>query len=782
MSAAVLLAALLAARAQEVEPPQIIRSASPEVPPEQAAVRGTVLLELSLDETGKPYAIRVLEGLDPMLDARSVEAARALRFSPAVVGERAVPSTVQWAYTFEGLADGGASDLSLVVVDEEPWQEHERAPNTPPEGATLGEWVSTRRDVELTPGALSDPMRAMVEQPGVTRRSFLYGGSLSVRGGAYGETLYLIDGVPIDRVAAMSLLSVFNPTLTERVTLYSIAPPVSVPESLSGAMSVDYLTPRDTQWDGTVEITALSGSAQVAGPLGRGQGGSFVAAARTMTLAPYMALVKSLGFLRADESWALGYSDAFARASWDVGNTGRHELSLSGLMTRDLNDYQSTGTRNLEQISSQLGSLRYRFTPSPSLSWDTTLAVTRSETTLAVTATGADFSVDRLRPFLRSVLRWEADPVHTLSGGVDAAAYQLGHSGAVIDDRSRPVWLSGGFAGSWPRDPLEIEQDQRWGELGVFAEHAATALAGLPLDTRLGVRLTPLHNGADPLVSPRAAVAVRLPSETTLKGFAGISHQLVRDPLALDAQIGATEATPARARQASVAIEQALGALTLLRIEGYGRLYDGLMVYPDDPAALDAGARYEAVGTGESLGIDVLLRHRRERWGASLAYSGQDNTRTNPLHTEGPQTYAPYWSVPHSATLAADTELGQRRRWTVAGNLIWQAGTPRTPLQHRWDPSGGVWTSYYYDYNSIQNEPTLAGAVRFERRAVAFRGRVKMSLYLDLVNVRLDRNLTTMRYYTDAESGEFDDPTSPPVASPSAGLPPLPWLGLRAEF
>ena len=94
-----------------------------------------------------------------------------------------------------------------------------------------------------------------------------------------------------------------------------------------------------------------------------------------------------------------------------------------------------------------------------------------------------------------------------------------------------------------------------------------------------------------------------------------------------------------------------------------------------------------------------------------------------------------------------------------------------------WDPELEAWRSDYYEYNSLRGGPQLAFAFRVEHRTVAFRGKVKLSVFLDLLNLRVDGSSMATQY----RGGSYD-PLVVPYGGAYQGLPPLPWLGLRAEF
>jgi TonB family protein len=73
-----------------VTAPQILRSTDIQVSPEvAAALRGdsTVVLQLNLDQQGKPADIQVVKSINPTLDADVVDAVRQFRWTPATLNK-----------------------------------------------------------------------------------------------------------------------------------------------------------------------------------------------------------------------------------------------------------------------------------------------------------------------------------------------------------------------------------------------------------------------------------------------------------------------------------------------------------------------------------------------------------------------------------------------------------------------------------------------------------------------------------------------------------------------
>jgi TonB family protein len=71
--------------------------------PEEARdleIEGRVVLELTIDETGKVVAVKVVKTLHPLLDKTAAAAARKMRFTPATVNGTAVTIKIPYTFTF----------------------------------------------------------------------------------------------------------------------------------------------------------------------------------------------------------------------------------------------------------------------------------------------------------------------------------------------------------------------------------------------------------------------------------------------------------------------------------------------------------------------------------------------------------------------------------------------------------------------------------------------------------------------------------------------------------
>ena len=362
--------------------------------------------------------------------------------------------------------------------------------------------------------------------------------------------------------------------------------------------------------------------------------------------------------------------------------------------------------------------------------------------------------------------------------GAEFEAERIRDVGAFFDVRRRPVWIESAWA-----DDLALRTDldtQKWHpELGIYAEVAWKKFLELPIEGRVGARVTPINATGVPTVSPRAALALRLKTGTTFKVHGGLTHQYPTQQGVYDPVIGAKNPQPGQAFTVAGAVEQSFKFGLNLRFEAYNKTLRNLLVWPDTDEALDAGETFETVGSGVARGFDVSVGVRTRNWGFWGSYSFLSALRTNPLNTAGPKTFEPWFSTPHGVKLGGDFRFGRRRDWILSAGLQMAQGRPFSPVRHTFDREESTWMGDAYDYGAQRHGWQNALSVRLEHRRVYF-GRLKLSVYIDLANIQFDRNMTVMRV-RDTDYSLGDRPSLPELFD-AARLPMLPWIGVRGEL
>jgi TonB family protein len=105
---ALVLAGMLGAQElSRVRPPTIISKVEPQYSEEarKAGLQGTVLLKISVDETGKPRDPKVLRGLGLGLDEKAIEAVSNWQFQPGAKDGQPMPAQARIEVNFR-LLDG----------------------------------------------------------------------------------------------------------------------------------------------------------------------------------------------------------------------------------------------------------------------------------------------------------------------------------------------------------------------------------------------------------------------------------------------------------------------------------------------------------------------------------------------------------------------------------------------------------------------------------------------------------------------------------------------------
>ncbi|MBN94361.1 MAG: hypothetical protein CL928_09850 [Deltaproteobacteria bacterium] len=690
-----------------------------------------------------------------------------------------------------GQSESPAESRETVVVGRLPFRTAERAglPTSPTEGA--GRWELTRRDLQLAPGGMGDVAKVVGQLPGVVADTDMFA-VLNVRGAAADETVFLLDGVELLHPNHLGgTFTVFNPELVDTVTLHASAPPAPFPDSMGGALAVEYIDGDSAQLDGIVDVNMAMASAQLSGPLGpRGAPFSFLISARRSYFEAYFALMKAFGVL-GDQFGALSFGDYTLRVA-GASRDGRHKVRCSVLYAHD--GLRIEGSQGAEQDSLlviergiatsnrlALASAEWRWFAAP---WLELHQQAYFSYDFEDGLQEADFEVSReietYRPGWKGAASFRVAKGHFVRAGLDLAYFSLTGDGTIKDPRTAPPWAALPW-GDFGAPSLEFEADRVWTELSLYVEGDMYKPAGLPLHLRGGLRVSPLTSTREVLVSPRLGLALPLPSQTTVKAGWAWMHNPLRDPVVLDPAVGGLGLRSQRAMHLTVAVEQLLPFGGLVRVDAYHVILDRLLVYPRlNPAEnSEAAPAFASVGTGRSSGADVLFALQRGRVRVSTTWSFLSATRTNPLHEEGQRTYPAAWDQRVGFRAMGEVRIGRNRRWRLAGFWDVRSGRPRTEVRPTWLGDRGSHILVPGPMNQQRYSPFTELSVRGEYGWVVA-GRVKLSVYIDVLNATFARS-DFIWIYGAASDGDDEEP-DPPEPTVLHQLPIRPWIGMRAEF
>jgi hypothetical protein len=739
---------------------------------------------------GRPIASAAVSLLQPpdTTSLRTVEsdALGRFRIGNVVAGEYLVRArSLGYADTTVALAvrAGASSTLELVLS--------ERAVDLP--GVTVEvdrararyerEAATTRRELtgeELAaiPGIIEkDVLRAVEVLPGVVSTSD-YTSSFNVRGGSADQNLILLDGVPIYNPFHLGgLFSVFNADIVARAELLAGGFPAEYGGRVASVLSVESdATGAGTDIDAGISLLATRVAlgaelpAFVARPIGVRSGRMRLSVRRSYfdaLLAPVL-----------DFPYHLVDAQVYAEG-WTEG--GRR-VSLTAYSGRDVLDFARSEDFPLRVRwgwGNDLIGARYTLPLARGRALDARVGYTRFATDLGF----PDFDDTELRGAIGQFFaRLDADihagdAVHVRAGlHADRFAYdnRAATGGTEFAGGGERGWLAAAY----------LQASLRRGDWLVDA--GVRAEAALPAASRaLGV------------VSPRLGVKRFLADgDVALKLAGGRYAQFVhsiRDeelPLGIDVWVLSGRRAPHTVSdQAQLGIEAYPGAGWFAALEGYYRWFDGVVTnnFAENP---NSDTDEFIGGTGESYGVDLLLRRDGGRLRPTLSVSWLRAWREfeDPsLGLDPPPAvrYPPVFDRRVDVELVVQAQLARGfeagLRWAYGGGL------PYTR------PRGG---HTFFDYMLIdarvvadpptgEDEIAIILGPRNAERYPAYH-RLDVSLrktfrrswgtitpHLDVLNVYDRRNVLFYFY-------EFD--RSPPVRSGISMFPFLPTFGAEVSF
>jgi hypothetical protein len=261
-------------------------------------------------------------------------------------------------------------------------------------------------------------------------------------------------------------------------------------------------------------------------------------------------------------------------------------------------------------------------------------------------------------------------------------------------------------------------------------------------------------------LDPRFSARYQLTDSTALKAGVGRFSQPPELGSAIEG-LGNPELDPTYALHVSAGVEQQLGELLTVDLEGfYKRLYD-MVVNTEDGSA----PRLVNEGEGRILGLELSIELEADALFASLAYT---LSRSERQLRDGDYLLFDY-DQPHILTVAAGYELG--KGWQLSSTFRLVSGNPETPIE------GAVYSADSDRYLPIYGKPNSTRAALFHRLDVRIEKRFvlagggNVTFYLDVQNAYNERR-------PEATGYSFDYRQRTQVK----GLPLLPILGVRGEL
>lgn len=725
------------------------------------------------------------------------------------------------------------SGAAPVLIELLPRAFEEEAVEVTAEAPELERPAATRvasEEVLETAGSVDNIFRALATLPGVTPTTD-FGSFLSVRGGTPDQNLTLMDGVEIHNPYRLfGLVSAFNP---ETITDFSLAAGgfgAKYGDRLSSLLVVRN-RPGERQFSGTSSLSVTDGNLVFEGPLPGG--GSWLGTARRTYYDVIVGRVLDQNFP--------SFADFQLRADWEFGPG--HRLSLMGISSSEdtnfsFEDEDEGGNVDfLGDVVNELGSVRLdallsdRITATTILAWYRNTELLDFEAEIftenrVVNVEDPDerdlltpISFDRERAVrdlsLRQEVGIQVGNTHFVETGFELHGLESSLDQSVRGPRNEseanPSSIQGGAA---LPDLLASNHSGLRG--GAWIQDGFRLLDRLTLEPGLRLDWSTLNGRST--VSPRFAAAWDFGGGFQLRGAGGLYTQspgwekLTSSDYLLDLNaIG--DLAHERALHAVVGLEKAFSRGTRLRVEGYWKRFEDLLIgrletdaersarvaeydFPADLAGdIPSAARITINpvngGSGVARGFDVYL----ERLDPGARVAGWISYTFGKAERENYGLRYPFeYDRPHALNLVG--RIGVNDRWSVAATGRIASGFPYTPavgvrvaatrddrdrLVPETDDDGNL--AYAVDLGELDNlnSARLPLYARLDLRLTYRHGGLggRWSAYAEVINALNRDNGVDIDARVTARPGEAL-PTVEEV--PAFGFPFVPTVGFRLRF
>ena len=619
--------------------------------------------------------------------------------------------------------------------------------------------VRTLEQRELTriPGTNGDALRSLQNLPGVARPPGL-AGLLIVRGSAPQDTSVFVDGTLIPIVYHFGGLSSVVPSeMLEKIDFYPGNFSAQYGRATGGIVDVGIRDPKkDNKFHGMAQVDFIDARVMAEGPIGE-TGWNYLVAGRRSYVDLWLKPV--LEKADAGVSTAPVYYDYQAMVQKDFNSHSSARVLFMGsddqldVLIKSVNGSDPSFAGG---ISTHTGFWRLQGRYINRFSDRTKFVLT--------SAVGEDFVDFNLGDnFLhvasypistRAELQQKIAPGVTANFGLDVmyTPYDVTVRFPPLPQPGTPP--PGPFLA---RPPLESHDANSIFRPGAYAELEMTPWQGGRIVP--GIRLDYSKDTESWDGAPRVTVRQDLHSEfprTTLKGGVGVFYQPPQ-PQETNAVFGMPGLRSERAVHYDVGTEQDITRNVDVSVDTFYKQLDYLVT-----------ERVGNVGTGDVVGLEVLLRYRPDdRFFGWLAYTLSRSERRDAPNT--PIHLSPFDQT-HILTVLGSYRLGHG--WEAGARFRLVSGNPYTGNTYGfYDENGGSYLpllAYPQDSSRLPIFHQLD--VRIDKTWEYSNGR-KIGLYLDVQNVYNQGNVEGVSYnYNDT------------LHSYVTGLPLIPSFGVRGEM
>jgi hypothetical protein len=819
-----------------------------------ATTSGAAAADALTTPPGQPAREALLDGIVTDADSnqpvgRATISSGSLRVTTGPDGRFTIPTTAGVVilkvtapgyidFTTSVVASGGGPAVELAIVRQPAIADHVEVRGTTTEAAPATRRVDPAEVLRI-PGALDNIFRALQTLPGVVAAQEAFG-FMSVRGGSPDQNLTLLDGVEVhDPYRLYGLASAFNPDTIQRFDLATGGFSARYGDRLSSLLTVESRDGASSgSLDGQASLSVTDANFVLEGAIPKVNGGSWLVSARRT----YYDVVADLV---SDQKFP-GFNDLQAKGTW-VPRAGR-KLTVFGLRSRQGGDFRvdddDVDVRFHDQTQNNLGWARFETTIGSSGHSMTVVghSQTRIDTgfdglfadqarrsnapgVVPVRRATVQFGYATLVRDLsaRQEISW-ATQAHTLNAGGEVHGLSTTLDFSLLGDRNPNV--SGSNIQGGAGLPDRLESAIRSTRAAAWVED--TMALGGAVSLQSGLRVDHVGATGETLVSPRISAKWNPGGATRVRAafgrytqspgyekLTGSDHLLdLTDPelLGLRSQ---------KALLTSAGGERDLGRSASLRVEGYYKRFDDLLVGAlepeavrlarvasyDFPTALQSHVPAQAIitaaptndGRGRAYGIDAVVsrtalstdsrlrgwasytwgKAEREAYGIRFPF---EYDRRHSFSTVLAYQLSPRWELATTTRVASGFPRTNALGLRVAGvpdTTDVDGDDRRDELVPERDADGRL--VYVVDFGGVTNlqRGRLPAFLRVDARLTWRSSSRRWEVYGEVLNVTNHKNAGALAPRLDHDPAS-DRPRLTEVREQS--LPLLPTIGLRVRF
>ncbi len=621
----------------------------------------------------------------------------------------------------------------------------------------------TVEEASKIPGTNRDVLQAIKNLPGVTTLSIFngYGSGLVIRGSAPEDSGRYVNehSVPI-LYHFGGLEPVFEPELVESLDFYAGGFSAEYFNAMGGIVQVNLRDPREDRWGGYLNLSLLSSSFMIEGPLTDKD--SVALAFKRGFLDLYMRIAERMGLfgeMLGFSTYPFYYDLTFMYVH---RFSNRNKLKFTVVGSWDEVRVNFDNQTSFQKLGNTASSKTQFIQLAPE--WHYRQGNMKNLLSPAFDLVFTDNNAGEsayLRNFffqanLSQKMEIKLSDIHTLKWGL---RFLYGYY--TLDVNLFAIPKEGEVAyNPFDNEVLDSTKGHYWFPGFYFMDQITYG----PVTSLLGFNMIYNEHDRQMTFDPRLSIRYNLAEKWTVKGATGMYSQIPSNDERYEPW-GTPGIKPERSVHLIGGIEYNPIDTILLDIQGYYKWFFDL-VSRDDPDDLSS---YSNQGKGYAYGLEFLLRHKMtDHFFGWIAYSFCISRRKDLPDAE----WRPFdLDINHNLTLVASYKFN--KRWQVGGRFRLQSGMPYTNV---------MYSDYLYDSDNNFTIPSYFGPVNRSRMPVTHQLDVRLdrywifdkwilSTYLDVQNVYYQKNVVGYQYSRDYNERKA-----------TTGLPIMFFLGLKGDF